>query len=216
MLRAGATLDPIGAVLRHESPDTTAHYAKVDVTPARSMAAARMMLADDRDRYVALHRALGLEFRIQAGLLRSFVAFAEARGDRVVLAPRVLEWARQAPSPAGRRNRLLTVRRFALAMHAEDPRHEAPAANALGAARHERVRPHIWTADEIARLMNATTLLGQEGTTRPLLYRTLFGLLAATGLRISEALALRVRDVGPAHARLWRGRPPRPWHEVLP
>ena len=155
-----------------------------------------MMLADDRDRYVALHRALGFKFRIQAGLLRSFVAFAEARGDRVVLAPRVLEWARQAPSPAQRRNRLLTVRRFALAMHAEDPRHEAPAADALGAARHERVRPHIWTADEIARLMNATTLLGQAGTTRPLLYRTLFGLLAATGLRISEALALRVRDVG--------------------
>jgi hypothetical protein len=30
MLRAGATLDAIGAVLRHESPDTTAHYAKVD------------------------------------------------------------------------------------------------------------------------------------------------------------------------------------------
>ena len=32
MLRAGATLETIGAVLRHESPDTTAHYAKVDVT----------------------------------------------------------------------------------------------------------------------------------------------------------------------------------------
>ena len=31
MLLAGATLDAIGAVLRHESPDTTAHYAKVDL-----------------------------------------------------------------------------------------------------------------------------------------------------------------------------------------
>ncbi|PDS40281.1 integrase [Rhizobium anhuiense] len=31
MLRAGATLDTIGAVLRHRSVDTTAHYAKVDV-----------------------------------------------------------------------------------------------------------------------------------------------------------------------------------------
>lgn len=38
MLRAGATLDAIGAVLRHESPDTTAHYAKVDVTTLRLIA----------------------------------------------------------------------------------------------------------------------------------------------------------------------------------
>lgn len=154
------------------------------------------MLADDRERYVALHRALGFKFRIQAGLLRSFVAFAEARGDEVVLAARVLEWAREAPSPAQRRNRLLAVRRFALAMRAEDPRHEVPAADALGHARHERVRPHIWSADEIARLMSATAILGPAGAIRPLMYRTLFGLLAATGLRISEALALRVRDLG--------------------
>ena len=32
MLRAGATLDAVGTVLRHRSIDTTAHYAKVDVT----------------------------------------------------------------------------------------------------------------------------------------------------------------------------------------
>ncbi len=154
------------------------------------------MLADDRERYVALHRALGFKFRIQAGLLRSFIAFAEAHGDEVVLAARVLEWAREAPSPAQRRNRLLTARRFALALHAEDARHEVPAADALGHARRKRVRPHIWSADEIARLMKATDILGLEGTVRPLMYRTLFGLLAATGLRISEALALRVRDIG--------------------
>jgi len=154
-----------------------------------------MMLADDRERYVALHRALGFKFRIQNGLLRSFVTFAAARGDSVVLAARVLEWAREAPSPAQRRNRLLTVRRFALSLHAEDTRHEIPAADAFGGARHTRVRPHIWSAEEIARLMKATIDLGPEGGIRPLTYRMIFGLLAATGLRISEALALRVRDV---------------------
>ncbi len=154
-----------------------------------------MMLADDRERYVALHHALGFKFRIQNGLLRSFVTFAEAHGDSVVLAARVLEWAREAPSPAQRRNRLLTVRRFALSLHAEGARHEVPAADALGAARHTRVRPHIWSAEEIARLMKATVNLGPEGGIRPLTYRTIFGLLAATGLRISETLALRVRDV---------------------
>lgn len=153
------------------------------------------MLVDDRERYVALHRALGFKFRVQSGLLRSFVALAEARGDSVVLAARVLEWARGAPSPAQRRNRLLTVRRFALFLHAEDTRHEVPAADAFGAVQSTRIQPHIWSAEEIARLIRAAATLTPEGGIRPLTYRTLFGLLAATGLRISEALALRVRDV---------------------
>lgn len=38
MLRAGATLDEIGAVLRHKSPDTTAHYAKVDIAALQQVA----------------------------------------------------------------------------------------------------------------------------------------------------------------------------------
>jgi site-specific recombinase XerD len=38
MLRAGATLDAVGTVLRHRSPDTTAHYAKVDVAMLRQVA----------------------------------------------------------------------------------------------------------------------------------------------------------------------------------
>ena len=38
LLRAGASLDSVGAVLRHQSPDTTAHYAKVDVQMLREIA----------------------------------------------------------------------------------------------------------------------------------------------------------------------------------
>src|SRR5262249_36848276 len=38
MLRGGATLEMVGAVLRHRSPDMTAHYAKVDVTMLQKIA----------------------------------------------------------------------------------------------------------------------------------------------------------------------------------
>ena len=38
MLRGGATLDMVGTVLRHRSPDMTAHYAKIDVTMLRQIA----------------------------------------------------------------------------------------------------------------------------------------------------------------------------------
>ena len=70
--------------------------------------------------------------------------FAEAQGDEFVQVARVLDWAAQAPSLRQRRNRLLTARRFAQALRAEDPRHELPAADALGRGRFERRAPHIY------------------------------------------------------------------------
>jgi integrase len=153
------------------------------------------MLSQDLTRYVDLHRSLGFRFRIQHSLLRNFATFAEAQGDEFVCVDRVLDWAARAPSPPQRRNRLLTVRRFALAMQAEDVRHEVPAADALGHRRFERRIAHIYRPDEIARLMRAAARLRPAGSIRPLMYSTLFGLLAATGMRISEALALQLEDV---------------------
>ncbi len=153
------------------------------------------MLNEDVTRYVDLHRALGFKFRSQEGLLRNFVAFAEACGDDVVLAHRVLEWAAQAPSPPQRRNRLHNVRRFALAMQAEDSRYEVPAADALGRGWFQRCTPYIYTPEEIARLIQAASQLGPAGSIRPPTYATLFGLLTATGMRISEALALHLEDL---------------------
>lgn len=153
------------------------------------------MLSQDLTRYVDLHRSLGFKFRTQHALLRNFVAFAEAQGDEFVRVGRVLDWAVRAPSPPQRRNRLLTVRRFALAMQAEDARHEVAAADALGHGTFKRRIAHIYTLDEIIRLIRAAAQLQPAGSIRPLMYSTLFGLLAATGMRISEALALRLADV---------------------
>ena len=153
------------------------------------------MLNHDMARYVELQRAMGFKFRVQHALLRSFVAFAEAAGDAFVRVDRVLDWAVRAPSPAQRRNRLLTVRRFALAMRAEDARYEIPAVEALGGRCRKRRIPHIYTPDEITRLVRAAARMPPQGLIRPLMYATLFGLLAATGLRVSEALALRLEDI---------------------
>jgi integrase len=153
------------------------------------------MLNDALTRYVDLHRSLGFKFRSQRSLLRNFMAFAEAHGDEFVRLDRVLDWAARAPSPPQRRNRLLTVRRFALAMQAEDARYEVPAADALGRGSSERRVPYIYEADEIIRLMLAAAQLRPAGSIRPLMYSTLFGLLASTGMRVSEALALRLPHV---------------------
>jgi integrase len=153
------------------------------------------MLSRALTRYVELHRCLGYKFLTQHLLLRNFVHFAEAQGDEHVRVVRVLDWAARAPSPPQRRNRLLTVRRFALALRAEDLGHELPPADAFGRGRFERPEPHIYAQGEILGLMNAAANLKPPGSIRPLMYSTLFGLLAATGMRISEALALQLDDL---------------------
>ena len=153
------------------------------------------MLRQDLARYMDLQRSLGFKFRLQHILLRGFVAFADKHGDRHVRSARVLIWAAQAPSPEQRRNRLLTVRRFALAAHAENARHQIPAADALGNAVIKRHPPYIYKAEEIVRLIRAAAALEPADSMKPFIYATLLGLLAATGMRISEALALRLGDV---------------------
>lgn len=67
------------------------------------------------------------------------------------------------------------------------PRHFGPA--------HRRLVPHIYTEQEIVSLLQAASHLTPAGGLRPLTYQTLFGLLAATGMRVSEALHLKPQDV---------------------
>lgn len=153
------------------------------------------MLSKDLERYVDGKRSLGFKFRSQSVQLRSFVAFAEGRGDRYVRSARVLAWAAAAPSPEHRRSRLLSVRRFALAMHAENARHQVPGTEALGRATTKRRTPYIYAPEEITRLLRAAAALEPVGSIRPIMYTTLLGLIAATGMRIAEALALQLDDV---------------------
>jgi integrase len=151
----------------------------------------RQLLAD----HTALHLALGFKFRTPGILLRNFVTFAEHRGAQIITTATVHEWALQAPSPEQRRNRLLAVRRFAIALHAEDPRHEVPSVDLFGRASHKRRVPFIYRPVDIRLLIDAAHRLGPSGSIRPFTYATMFGLIAATGMRVSEALALRLIDI---------------------
>lgn len=153
------------------------------------------MLSHDVTHFVDLRRALGYTYRVQGQLLHRFAAFAEGRGECHVRTQTVLDWARQAPSAAQRRNRLLTVRRLACALQSEDSRHEVPPADAFGRRPRRRRTPHVFSRDEIARLLRAAAELSPPGSIRPATYRTLFALIAATGLRISEALKLQLGDL---------------------
>jgi integrase len=144
--------------------------------------------------YLALRRATGFAMKTAEYLLRSFAAFAAEHGQTHVKGQTAIDWAALGPTVAQRDARLTAVCRFVRHIQVEDTRHELPPANHFG-ARKKRRTPHIYTANEIGRLVEAALRLRPMGGLRPHTYATLIALLAATGLRISEALKLTVADV---------------------
>jgi integrase len=144
--------------------------------------------------YLALRRATGFAMSNAEYLLKSFAAFAAEREQTHVQTQTAIDWAALGPSVAQRDARLKALRRFARDVQVEDARHELPPANHFGARKRRRT-PHIYSADEIDRLVEVALRLRPKGGLRPLTYATLIALLSATGLRISEALKLTVADV---------------------
>ena len=153
------------------------------------------MLSETVERHIALHLVTGYLFRRQSGLLRGFAKWAQAKGDEVVRTTTAVEWAALGPTVSTRYGRLQVVRRFARLVHAEDQRHEIPPAAVFGGRPGRRRTPHIYSPREIQLLLDAASRLGPRRSLRSRAYVTLLGLIAATGMRISEALALRLDDI---------------------
>lgn len=151
------------------------------------------MLMSDIDRYLELRRALGHKLETSECLLRSFARYAASLGQRHIRASCALAWASQTASARQRAKRLTVLVGLARFLHAEDPCHEIPP-RTLICPPTPRPPPYILTQDEIRRLADAASALPPRRSLRPLTFHTLFSLLAVTGLRISEALELRVGD----------------------
>jgi integrase/recombinase XerD len=132
------------------------------------------MLIDDAHRYIRLRRALGFKLEKTDRYLVAFIRHALANGDSHIRTATALAWtAAVSSTPGSRYRRLQEIADFARFLHAEDAAHEIP--------QHHRyyrpcVRPapYIYTPDELVRMLHA-----------------------ATGLRVSEALNLRLGDLLP-------------------
>jgi integrase len=152
------------------------------------------MLRQSIDAYLALRRAVGFRLMTEESLLHDFARWASDRRETHVRTQTAMAWAATARSTWQRERRLRAVAGFARHARAEDPRHEVPPIFVFG-RRHVRPRPHIYSPDEIGRLLAAASRLPATWPLRPQVFTTLFGLLASTGLRVSEALGLRFGDV---------------------
>ena len=146
--------------------------------------------------YLRIRRSLGFLLREPASCLRNFVAFLQAQRASYITTELALRWATQPTKdqPSTWAWRLGMVRRFALWLSAFEPRTEIPP---LGLLPHHyrRKLPHIYSDEEIEKLLRRTQELPSPKGLRARTYTTLFGLLVATGMRVNEALGLDRPDV---------------------
>ena len=146
--------------------------------------------------YLSIRRSLGFRLREPGTCLRNFVAFLQTEGASYITRELALRWATQPVNaqPSTWAWRLGMVRRFALWHSASEPRTEIPPVGLLP-HRYRRKPPHIYSEEEIQRLLRRTQELPSPKELRARTYTTLFGLLVATGMRVNEALHLDGPDV---------------------
>jgi integrase len=155
------------------------------------------MLSKDVEAYLDLRRKGGYKLETVATWLRDFATLCEEREEPIVRADLAIEWCGlRGQTPYGRARRLAAIIRFAYWARAEDQNHEVPN-KAFGPVPQSPPRiPFVFRREDIEVLVAGTLQdLGPKGSLRPHTYATLFALVAVTGMRIGEALRLRLSDV---------------------
>jgi integrase/recombinase XerD len=143
--------------------------------------------------YLAERRHLGFRLDQSGKLTLAFARFADANGPGAMTSAIVLRWAKeeaQRADPFTWAGRVNVLRPFARHLADSDPATVFPEDSPYRRS-HRRTAPHIYSAAEVEALIAAAGRLSSRGELTPATFSTLFGLLAATGLRISEALRLR-------------------------
>jgi integrase len=151
------------------------------------------VLSDAVADYLAIRRALGFKLREHEWALESFVSFLEQAGASTITTELALAWASDTRGSEGwKAARLSMVRGFAVYLRTIDPATEIPPTGLL-LHRKRYAIPYLYSEEDISRLLAAAAALRPER--RAMLHGTLIGLLAVTGMRISEALGLDCDDV---------------------
>ncbi|MBC7939954.1 MAG: tyrosine-type recombinase/integrase [Chitinophagaceae bacterium] len=160
---------------------------------------ARVTLQARVEQYLAERRRAGFELSTMGHGLASLARYVAKVGHQGPLTVDLMaDWARQAKCGHGDRatsaRRLKMLRPFTAWLRQFELATDVPDEAVFGRVP-GRMAPHIYREQEIVDLLAAARQLGPPGGLRPALIETLFGLIACTGLRISEALGLQDVDV---------------------
>lgn len=146
------------------------------------------------ERYLSMRQGLGYQYRHQARRLADFISFMEKRDATTITTKLAVTWATLPPDRhASWALRLTDVRGFARHVASIDPETEVPPPGILPPLK--RARPHIYSDAEISALLAAALALPPANGLRRWTYHYLFGLIAVTGLRLSEAIGFEHGDI---------------------
>lgn len=145
-------------------------------------------------RYLSMRKGLGYKYQHQTRRLADFVSFMDRRKATIITTKLAMEWATLPPDRhASWALRLTDVRGFARHIANIDPKTEVPPVGILPSLK--RAKPYVYSDAEIDALLAAALALPPAGGLRRWTYHYLFGLIAVTGMRLSEAIGLRRDDV---------------------
>jgi integrase/recombinase XerD len=144
--------------------------------------------------YLAMRRALGFKLERAGALLPDFLAYLEEEDSPIITTALALSWAKKPAQvkPRWWADRLDLVRHFARYVHTLDPRTEIPPYDLLPRDS-KRTPPYVYSDAEVIALMSAADQI--QDPFRAHTYKTLIGLLASTGMRVGEAVALDQTDL---------------------
>ena len=154
-------------------------------------------MVDQVEEYLVFRRSLGYALGTDGKELMLFARYADKIWHHgSVTKTLATQWAKlpEGAHPSYWARRLHAVRQFARYAALYDETTEIPSADTFGPMKRRRT-PHIYSQEQIIDLLQAASRLEPRDSLRPRTYVTLFGLLASTGLRISEALALTSETV---------------------
>lgn len=152
-------------------------------------------LAQRVQEYLALRRSLGHKLEEAEWLLPSLVGYLDAVGSQTVTIEAALAWSQLPdadPASSVWPRRMTVARGFARFMSGIDPATEVPPVGLLPHRSRRRI-PYLFSAVDIQALMSAARTIPTP--LRAATYETLIGLLAATGMRVGEAIRLQRSDV---------------------
>jgi integrase/recombinase XerD len=149
------------------------------------------------DAYLAIRQALGFRLQAEGQLLRNFILFLESKGNpHPIRAYVAVEWACSSCASRGSNGqaaRLSKVRKFLAHLRATIPETEVPDHGLLSSSR--RPKPYLFSPEQIDRIIAAVRAKGPVDSLRPHTLSAVIRVLAATGLRVGEAIRLIIDDV---------------------
>jgi integrase len=146
------------------------------------------------EQYLSIRQGLGYKYHHQARRLAEFVSFMEMRHATTITTKLAVAWATLPPGRhASWALRLTDVRGFARHVANIDPDTEVPPIGIL--PRLTRARPYVYSDAQVDALLTAALALPPANGLRRWTYHRFFGLIAVTGMRLSEVIGLRRNDV---------------------